>query len=70
MVLGRWWWIVLPVAAVGWPALLIADGIGQGSTFAFAAGSLALINTAVGVAVFQAIRGLFRLASHRPGRSS
>lgn len=57
-VLGRWWWLVLPVAVVAWPWLLIANGIDSGLSFAIEAGSLALVNTAIGVAVFQAISGL------------
>lgn len=57
-VLGRWWWLVLPVAATAWPGALIASGIDSGVTFAIEAGFLALVNTAIGVAVFQAIRGL------------
>lgn len=64
-VLGRWWWIVVPFAAVAWPALLIAIGIDSGLTFAIEAGFLALANTAVGVAVFQAIRGLVYVATKR-----
>lgn len=64
-VLGRWWWIVVPFAAVAWPALLIANGIDSGLTFAIEAGFLALVNTAVGVAVFQAIRGLVYATTRR-----
>jgi hypothetical protein len=51
LVLGRWWRVVLPVAAVGWPAWLVVDGIGAGLGFWLTAAAVALANTAVGVAV-------------------
>ena len=64
-VLGRWWWLVLPVAAVAWPVLMIASGPDSGLSFAIDSGFLALVNTAIGVAVFQAIRGLVYAATRR-----
>jgi hypothetical protein len=54
---------------VAWPALLIADGIDSGLGFAIEAGSLALVNTAVGAAVFQLLRGLGAIAIHASRKS-
>jgi hypothetical protein len=58
-VLGRWWRVVVPAAAIGWAVLLIVTGV--------AAALLGAINVGVGVVVFQAARLTFRnlLRSHR-----
>jgi hypothetical protein len=66
-VLGRWWRVVIPAAAIGWAVLLIVTGVDSGLSFAVAAALLGAINVAVGVAVFQAARLTFRnlLRSHR-----
>ena len=34
LVLGRWWRVVIPVAAIGWTVLLMATGVGSGLAFA------------------------------------
>lgn len=46
---GRW--SVVPLAAVGWPLLLMVEDVGSGVGFAMSAGALAAANTFVGVAV-------------------
>jgi hypothetical protein len=51
LVLGRWWRLVLPVATIGWPMLLVLDGVGTGVAFWVSAGAFALANTIAGVAV-------------------
>ncbi len=63
LVLGRWWWLALVVAGLGWPALLwIQDIIDSGQIVA--AGLLAVANAAVGVLIVQGcIRG-FRYLRH------
>lgn len=62
LILGRWW--LVPIAAVAWPALLVADAIGGGWGFAVSAGALAAVNVAVAVAVHRGavflVRGLVR----------
>ena len=62
LVFGRWWRIVIPLAAVGWPVLLIVTGVDSGFGFAVGAAALATVNVLAGVIVFQAlwlfVRGL------------
>lgn len=60
LVLGRWWRVVIPVAAIGWAVLLIATGVDSGPSFAVAAALLGAVNVAVGVVVFQAGRLFLR----------
>jgi hypothetical protein len=55
LVLGRSWRIVVPLAAVGWPALLMLTGVDSGLDFVFAAAALAIANVTVGVLVNQAL---------------
>lgn len=66
-VLGRWWRVVIPAAAIGWAVLLIVTGVNSGLSFAVAAAFLGAINVGVGAVVFQAARLTFRilLRSHR-----
>jgi hypothetical protein len=54
LLLGRWWRVVIPVAAIGWTALLMATGVDSGLAFALGATMLALVNVTIGVLVFQA----------------
>ena len=69
LVLGRWWRVVIPAAAIGWAVLLIVTGVDSGLSFAVAATLLGAINVAVGVVVFQAARLLLRsLFMSRGGR--
>ena len=60
LVLGRWWRVVIPAAAIGWAVLLVVTGVDSGLSFAVAAALLGAINVAVGVAVLQAARLAFR----------
>ena len=55
LVMGRWWRVVMPLAAVGWPVLLIATGVSSGFDFVLAAAGLAIANVTVGVLVYQAL---------------
>jgi hypothetical protein len=65
VVFGHWWRWTLVGAAVGWPALLVAaDVIGLGWQLLGAA-ALAVVNTAVGVLVYQGARYVVRRASYR-----
>ncbi|MET8909985.1 hypothetical protein [Micromonospora sp. NPDC004551] len=62
LLLGRWWWLPLPLAAVGWPVLLVAIGTMDITPDLVAAAGLAVVNASVGVAVHQGIlRSLRRL---------
>jgi hypothetical protein len=63
LLFGRWWKITIPIAVVGWPTLLIADGVDSGFGFAVAAGLLAAENVVVGVLAYQAVRLLVRGAA-------
>jgi hypothetical protein len=70
LLFGRWWKIAVPVAVVGWPALLIATGVDSGFGFAVSAGLLAAANVAVGVLAFLAVRLLVRGAAAIAGRTA
>jgi Flp pilus assembly protein protease CpaA len=59
---GRWW--TIPIAAVLWTVLLLATGTIGAADIPLAAG-LGAANAAVGVAVHQALRSLFRLRPRR-----
>lgn len=52
LVLGRWWKSALAVAAVGWPAILLVDGVINVAQV-WAAAVFALANSAVGVGIHQ-----------------
>jgi hypothetical protein len=65
LLLGRWW--LVPLAAVVWPGLLVATGVGSGAGFLLAAGALAAANMAVGVGVHRVIVQ-FAGAAWRRGR--
>ena len=54
---GRWWRVSIPAATIGWPALLLATGVISGLAEAAGVAALGFINMAVGVLVFQAVRG-------------
>jgi hypothetical protein len=60
LMFGRWWRIAIPVAAIGWPVLLITTGVDSGLGFAAAAGLLAAANVVVGVLAYQGIRRIIR----------
>ena len=60
LVFGRWWRVVIPVAAVGWAVLLIATGVESGLLFALGAAAIAIPNVALGVLVHQALLLLVR----------
>jgi hypothetical protein len=69
LVFGRWWRIVVPIAVLGWPALLIATDVAHGLSFALVAGALAAANVLIGVLANFAIRLVVRwvFASVRHG---
>jgi hypothetical protein len=63
LILGRWWWLALPLAAAGWPILLlVTDTIGAGQIPL--AALLGLLNAAVGVVVLQAVLWVLRVRRH------
>jgi hypothetical protein len=49
LIAGRWW--LVPIAAVGWPVLLMVGAIATGWQFGASAGALAAANVAFAVAV-------------------
>jgi hypothetical protein len=55
LVLGRWWRPALAVAAVGWPAVLVAVDVMELEVGLVGAAALAVLNTGVGVVVHQAV---------------
>ena len=62
LVLGRWWLPTLVIAAVGWPALLVAtDAVTMGWGL-FGASALATGNALVGVVVHHGVAWLLRHA--------
>ncbi len=46
VLIGRWW--LVPIAAVGWPVLLMANGVDTGGTWQFVLGAGALAGRAGG----------------------
>jgi hypothetical protein len=60
LVLGKWWRVVIPAAAIGWAVLLMVHGVDSGFSFAASAALLGAINVTVGVIVFQATSRLLR----------
>jgi hypothetical protein len=48
---GRLGWWAVGIAAVAWPALLVATDIDSGLAFFVGAAALAAVNTIIGVAV-------------------
>jgi hypothetical protein len=62
LILGPWWRVVVPAAAVGWPAFLIATNVDRGLGFAVSAGSLAVANVAIGVLLNRWLARLSRAA--------
>jgi hypothetical protein len=60
LVFGRWWRIVIPLAAVGWAVLLIVTGVDSGFVFALGAAAIAIPNVALGVLVHRVLWQLVR----------
>jgi hypothetical protein len=56
LLLGPWWRVVIPVAAVGWAVLLITTGVDSGFGFALSAALVGAVNVGVGVLLYQALR--------------
>ncbi|MFC3501452.1 hypothetical protein ACFOOK_10865 [Micromonospora krabiensis] len=57
---GRWWRLSLVLAALLWPALLLADGSMTVGPALLGAAALAVANTAVGVLVHRGVRWALR----------
>ncbi len=68
--LGRWWKSAIVAGAVLWPVGLVL-AVNIGGIGVLSAAALGAVNTAVGVAVHQAILGLVRsIRRYRPTRGS
>lgn len=61
-VLGRWWRATLIIAAVGWPALLVATDVMHLEPDLLAAAALAVGNVGVGLLLHHAIAWAWRSA--------
>jgi hypothetical protein len=59
-VLGRWWRTTLVVAAVGWPALLVATDVMDVEPVLLAAAALAVANVGVGLLLHHAVAWAWR----------
>jgi hypothetical protein len=68
LALGRWWRLVVPLAAVGWAAVLLLGEVGSGVTFAISAAALAGLNAAVGAAFNRSSVVLAGMLDGRRGR--
>jgi hypothetical protein len=60
LILGRWWRPTLLLAALVWPAMLVADGVMGVEPELLAAAALGVLNAGVGVVLHQAFRWLMR----------
>lgn len=69
LVIGYWWKLALPVAAVIWPILLLASDTITTSQIP-AAALLGLVNAAVGVALVQGVLVAVRGIRHRASRAT
>lgn len=58
LVLGRWWKVTVPLAAVTWPLLLVLSDIDLDRWEAAAAAILGMANAGVGAALYLAAAGL------------
>ena len=65
LVFGRWWRLCLVAAALGWPALLVADGVMDVDPELLGAAGFAVANTAVGVLVHQGVPMAVRMCRRR-----
>ena len=65
-VLGRWWKVTVPLAAIVWPLILVADGFRVDVSLAFEAGLLGFANAAVGAGLYLIAAGAARIASRSP----
>ncbi|HEX6335595.1 MAG TPA: hypothetical protein VFZ85_01455 [Jiangellaceae bacterium] len=60
LVFGRWWRLSLAVAAVGWPAALVAGDVMELEVGLVGAAGVAVLNTGAGVLVHHAVRHAVR----------
>lgn len=60
LVFGRWWRLSLAVAAVGWPAALVAGDVMELEVGLVGAAGVAVLNAGVGVLVHHAVRQAVR----------
>jgi hypothetical protein len=65
LVLGRWWWLPLVIAAVGWPLVLVTTETTSSVPAMLSASALAVANAGVGVLVHQAVLGAVRVVRRR-----
>ncbi|RIK16663.1 MAG: hypothetical protein DCC50_04265 [Acidobacteria bacterium] len=70
LVAGRWWKSALLLGCVGWVAIGLQQGFVDTVGSAAAAGAVALGNTAVGVAVHQALLFCWRYLVARRGEEA
>lgn len=67
LILGRWWWLALGTAAIGWPLLLLATDVVDFNAGLIPAAALAVANAGVGMLVHQ---GCLRAYRHLRRRNS
>ena len=60
LILGRWWRATLLLAAVMWPAMLVADDVMDVEAGLLAAAGLSVLNAGVGILVHQVFLWLVR----------
>jgi hypothetical protein len=58
LVLGRWWKVTVPLAAVTWPLLLVMSDIDLDRSEMAVSAFLGVANAAVGAALYLAAAGL------------
>ena len=62
LILGRWWRPTLILAALIWPAMLVADNVMRVQPGLLAAAGLGALNAGVGILVHQIFLWLVRLS--------
>ena len=69
LALGRWWKVTVPLAALVWPAILLAGEVELDRSKLADAAILGLANAAVGAAVYLAVAGLVGIVARSLRRS-
>jgi hypothetical protein len=67
LILGRWWRPTLVLAAMIWPAMLVADDVMDVEAGLLLAAGLSVLNAGVGILVHQAFLWLLRHSRRSTG---
>jgi hypothetical protein len=69
-VLGRWWKITVPVAAIGWTVMIATTQPHPDASLLVGAAAFAIVNVAVGVLLFHGFGIVIRAIRARPSSAN